>query len=137
MIPIHMRKYISYSLFAAAFIGCSSRAMVKGALTTDERQEYVEQTGALIPQRLKEDFVAGKAAEGMTKEMVVFLYGQPDRTENNRYGISWNGGEGDTVAIADNRDSLWNYFGADSVSIKRGLVFRGDTLARIVGDLSK
>jgi tellurite resistance protein len=81
-----MRRYIAYSLLAALCAGCASRAVVKGALSSEERQEYVEQTGALIPQRLKEDFVAGKAAEGMTKEMVVFLYGQPDRTENNRYG---------------------------------------------------
>jgi hypothetical protein len=132
-----MRKYISYGLFAAVFVGCSSRAMVKGALTPDERQEYVEQTGALIPQRLKDNFIAGKAAEGMSKEMVVFLYGQPDRTENNRYGISWNGGGGDTAAVADIRDSLWNYFASDSVSIKRGLVFKGDTLMRVVGDLAR
>ena len=132
-----MRKYISYGLFAAVFMGCASRAMVKGALTQDERLEYVEQTGALIPQRLKDNFIAGKAAEGMSKEMVVFLYGQPDRTENNRYGISWNGVEGDTAAVVDIRDSLWNYLASDSVSIKRGLVFKGDTLMRVVGDLAR
>jgi hypothetical protein len=132
-----MRKYISYTLFAAVFVGCSSRAMVKGALTPDERQEYVEQTGALIPQRLKDNFISGKAAEGMSKEMVVFLYGQPDRTENNRYGISWNDHGGDTAAVVDIRDSLWNYFASDSVSIKRGLVFKGDTLMRVVGDLAR
>jgi hypothetical protein len=137
MIPVHMREYISYALFAALCVGCSNRSMVKGALTPDERLEYVEQTGALIPQRLKDNFVAGKAAEGMTKEMVVFLYGQPDRTENNRYGISWTGVEGDTAAVADIRDSLWNYYGSDSVSVKRGMVFSGDTLTRVVGDLSK
>jgi len=108
--------------------------MVKGALTSEERQEYVEQTGALIPQRLKDPFVAGKAAEGMTKEMVIFLYGQPDRTENNRYGISWGAPENDTIAFTDMRDSIWNYFGSDSVSVKRGMVFTGDTLARITGD---
>lgn len=119
------------------FAGCSSRAMVKGALTPDERLEYVEQTGALIPQRLKDNFIAGKAAEGMSKEMVMFLYGQPDRTENNRYGISWNGVDGDITAVADIRDSLWNYFGPDSISIKRGLVFKGDTLMRVVGDLAR
>jgi hypothetical protein len=137
MIPGHMRRYIFHSLLAALCVGCSSRAVVKGALTPDERQEYVEQTGALIPQRLKDNFVAGKASEGMTKEMVVFLYGQPDRTENNRYGISWTGVDGDTALVADNRDSLWNYFGSDSVSVKRGMVFKGDTLARVIGDLSK
>lgn len=122
---------------AAALEGCSNRSMVAGALTPDERQEYVEQTGALIPQRLKDNFIAGKAAEGMSKEMVVFLYGQPDRTENNRYGISWNGVEGDTTAVVDMRDSLWNYFASDSVSIKRGMVFKGDTLLRVTGDLAR
>lgn len=132
-----MRKYISYTLFAIVTAGCSNQSMVKGALSPDERQEYVEQTGALIPQRLKDNFIAGKAAEGMSKEMVVFLYGQPDRTENNRYGISWNGVDGDTAAVVDIRDSLWNYFASDSVSIKRGLVFKGDTLVRIVGDLAR
>jgi hypothetical protein len=131
-----MRRHILFSFIAACCVGCSSRAVVKGALTADERREYMEQTGALIPQRLKEDFVAGKAAEGMTKEMVVFLYGQPDRTENNRYGISWNA-EGDGAPGSDSRDSLWNYFASDSVSIKRGMVFRGDTLARMVGELAK
>ncbi len=137
MILIPMRRYAAYALAALCAAGCSNRAAVKGALSPDERQEYVEQTGALIPQRLKEDFVAGRVAPGMTKEMVVFLYGQPDRTENNRYGISWNGGDGDTAAVADMHDSLWNYFGSDSVSIKRGVVFRGDTVARVAGELAK
>lgn len=132
-----MRRNLSCILFATLCLGCTNRAVVKGALTTDERQEYVEQTGALISQRLKEDFVAGKAAAGMSKEMIVFLYGQPDRTENNRYGISWNGNEGDSISVVDLRDSLWNYFGSDSSSVKRGMVFKGDTLVRVVGDLAK
>lgn len=137
-----MRRYSAYrplvaGIALALLAGCSNRATVKGALSSDERQEYVEQTGALIPQRLKDDFVSGRAAPGMTKEMVVFLYGQPDRTENNRYGISWNGVDGDTAAIADMRDSLWNYFAADSASIKRGVVFKGDTVSRVSGILDK
>lgn len=132
-----MRRYAFFALSTAICLGCASRALVKGALTPDERVEYVEQTGALIPQRLKEDFVAGKAATGMTKEMVVFLYGQPDRTENNRYGIGWSASGADTIAVVDIRDSLWNYFGSDSVSVKRGLVFSGDTLVRVVGDVAR
>jgi hypothetical protein len=132
-----MRPRVSSLFFLCLLAGCASRAMVKGALTTDERQEYVEQTGALIPQRLKDPFVAGKAAEGMTKEMVIFLYGQPDRTENNRYGITWGASESDTATVADMRDSIWNYFGSDSVSVRRGMVFRGDTLARINGDVNR
>ena len=73
----------------------------------------------------------------MTKEMVVFVYGQPHRTENNRYGISWGGADGDSTSTVDTRDSIWNYFAADSVSVKRGLVFRGDTLARITGEVAR
>lgn len=131
-----MRRHAAACLFALLVAGCSNRAAVKGALSSDERQEYVEQTGALIPQRLKEDFVAGRAAPGMSKEMVVFLYGQPDRTENNRYGISWTG-DGDSSAVVDMRDSLWNWFASDSVSIKRGVVFKGDTVSRVSGILDK
>jgi len=136
MILIHMRRYALYSLLAALCAGCSNRAVVKGALSPDERREYVEQTGALIPQRLKEDFVSGRAAPGMSKEMVVFLYGQPDRTEQNRYGIGWMEAN-DTATLADMNDSMWNYLGSDSVSIKRGFVFKGDTVARVTGDASK
>jgi hypothetical protein len=131
-----MRRYALYSLIALALDACSNRAFVKGALSPDERQEYVEQTGALIPQRLKEDFVSGRAAPGMSKEMVVFLYGQPDRTEQNRYGIGWMD-PGDTAGLAVLTDSIWNYYGQDSVSIKRGLVFRGDTAARVTGEPAK
>ncbi len=137
IVAIHMRRFARTAFFIALITGCASRAVVKGALSPQERQEYVEQTGALIPQRLKEPFMEGKPTEGMSKEMIVFLYGQPDRTENNRYGITWSGGEGDAPPTADNRDSIWNYFGTDSVSIKRGLVFRGDTLVRFNGDLAK
>jgi hypothetical protein len=131
-----MRRYAVYSLLAALCTGCANHASVKGALSSDERREYVEQTGALIPQRLKEDFMAGRAAPGMSKEMVVFLYGQPDRTEQNRYGIGWMGAS-DTAALVDLNDSMWNYLASDSVSIKRGLVFKGDTVVRLTGDASK
>ncbi len=118
-------------------LGCANRAVVKGALSSDERREYVEQTGALIPQRLKDPFLDGKAAAGMTKEMVVFVYGQPDRTENNRYGISWDIDNIESQALVDLKDSIWNYFGRDSVSVKLGIVFQGDTLARFTGDLTR
>jgi hypothetical protein len=140
MIQSPMRRFAVYTLLAALYTllaaGCSNHAGVKGALSSDERREYVEQTGALIPQRLKEDFVSGRAAPGMSKEMVVFLYGQPDRTEQNRYGIGWMGAN-DTASLADMTDSIWNYLGPDSVSIKRGMVFKGDTVARVTGDASK
>jgi hypothetical protein len=39
--------------------------------------------------------------------------------------------------VVDGKDSLWYYFGSDSVSVKRGMVFKGDTLVRVVGDLTK
>jgi hypothetical protein len=114
-------------------LGCSNRTIVRGALTALERQEYVEQTGALIPQRLKAPFLSGNAAEGMTKEMIIFLYGQPHRTENNHYGFTWSTPALDTSRTLDTRDSLWNYFSSDSGSVKIGMAFRGDTLVHLTG----
>jgi hypothetical protein len=110
---------------------------VKGALTADERREYVEQTGALIPFRLQQPFMQGFADTGMSREMVVYLYGQPDRTENNRYGVTWSSRPDSVPPLSDPRDSIWIYFGADSSTVKRGLVFQGDTVVRLSGDLEK
>lgn len=124
-------------LFLIIALGCTSRAIVKGALTEDERREYVEQTGALIPFRLQQPFVQGIADTGMSREMVVFLYGQPDRTENDRYGLGWITRPDSTPSLVDQRDSVWIYYASDSSTVKRGLVFRGDTVVRITGDLEK
>ena len=132
-----MSRILFPLLLLLAFAGCVSRAVVRGALSPKEREEYVEQTGALIPQRLKDSFVAGKLETGMTKEMVVFLCGQPDRTENERYTISWTAHGDSLPALADSRDSLWNYFASDSSTIRTGMLFRGDTLVQMVGDKSK
>jgi hypothetical protein len=135
IITISMKLSVSLYLSLWLCLGCANRALVKGALSPEERQEYVEQTGALIPADLKQAFIEGIADTGMTKEMVVFLYGQPDRTQNNRYGIIWSTRDS-TPSIADMRDSLWDYFTSDSSKVKRGLVFRGDSLVRIHGDRS-
>src|SRR5689334_17962930 len=110
-----MQRLIPPLLALALSVGCGGRsAMKKGALSQGERQEYVEQTGALIPQELQKSFVEGVAAKGMTKEMVVFLYGQPDRTENDRYGIAWTDLVDSLPPSADMKDSIWNYFTPDS-----------------------
>ena len=133
--PLPSRLLLGLATLAA--IGCASRAIVKGALTEDERREYVEQTGALIPFRLQQPFIQGIADTGMSREMVVFLYGHPDRTENDRYGLSWSSTPDPAPPLTDARDSIWIYFGSDSATVKRGLVFRGDTVVRISGDLDK
>jgi hypothetical protein len=129
--------YLLAGLLALIAVACTSRALVKGALTEEERKEYVEQTGALIPYRLQQPFVQGIADTGMSREMVVFLYGQPDRTENNRYGLGWSDAPEPAPALVDLRDSIWIYFGSDSSTVKRGLIFRGDTVVRISGSPEK
>lgn len=131
------RAHISHLFLGLVMAGCASRAIVKGALTESERQEYIEQTGALIPFRLQQPFIKGIADTGMSREMVVFLYGQPDRTENDRYGLSWSARLDSTPALADSRDSMWVYYASDSVTVKRGVVFQGDTVVRITGDVEK
>lgn len=110
---------------------------MKGALTEEERKEYVEQTGALIPFRLQKPFMEGVADTGMTREMVVFLYGQPDRTEVESYGITWTAAPDTTPPLADVRDSIWDYYATDSATVKRAVVFHGDTVARVTGDPRK
>lgn len=134
-LPPPSRLLLGLALLIAA--GCSSRAIVKGALTSDERREYVEQTGALIPFRLQEPFIQGIADTGMSREMIVFLYGQPDRTENDRYGLGWNSRPDSTPPLSEPRDSIWIYFASDSSTVRRGLVFRGDTVVRVTGALEK
>lgn len=131
------RAHISYLFLGLITAGCASRAIVKGALTESERLEYIEQTGALIPYRLQQPFIKGIADTGMSREMVVFLYGQPDRTESDRYGLTWSARSDSTPALADSRDSMWVYLDSDSTTVKRGLVFRGDTVVRITGDAEK
>ncbi len=124
----------TFSLFLIGLcFGCGNRTIVRGGLTEVERRDYVEQTGALIPQRLKGPFLAGNAAEGMTKEMIIFLYGQPNRTQNNQYGIRWSNPTIDTSRILDTRDSLWDYFSSDSGSVKYGMAFHEDTLVHLTG----
>lgn len=130
-----MRSYAVSGLLALLCAACSNRALTRGALSPEERREYVEQTGALIPQGLKEDFMAGRATPSMSKEMIVFLFGQPDRTEVDHYGVAWEGMA--NPQGSDMNDSIWDYFGPDSVSIKRGLVFKGDTVVRVTGRAAK
>lgn len=131
------RAHISYLFLGLIAAGCTSRAIVKGALTDGERNEYIEQTGALIPYRLQLPFLKGIADTGMSREMALFLYGQPDRTENDRYGLTWTARPDSAPTIADTRDTIWVYYGSDSTTVKRGLVFRGDTIVRITGDVEK
>jgi hypothetical protein len=129
------RTLLGLAVLSAA--GCGGRAVVKGALSEVERREYVEQTGALIPFRLQQPFIQGIADTGMSREMVVYLYGHPDRTENDRLGIHWSATPSAAPAMTNPGDSIWIYFDSDSSTVKRGVVFGGDTVVRISGDPGK
>lgn len=137
--PLPRASLRTAALAAAAVLaaGCAGRAIVKGALTEEERREHVEQTGALIPVRLQQPFIQGVADTGMSREMIIYLYGQPDRTENEHYGVTWSSRPDSVPPLADLRDSIWIYFGADSSTVKRGVVFKGDTVVRVSGDHAK
>ncbi len=117
-------------------LACTAPSTLKGSLSEQERREYIEQTGALMPQRLKDPFIIGKATQGMTKEMIIFLFGQPSRTESNHYGIHWSDQKIDAPDKVDLKDSLWNYLAYDSITVKKALVFKGDTLVRILGEVA-
>jgi len=128
-----MFKQLIVLMIIPVFMSCAPHNAAKVVTTSEDRKAFTEKPGSLIPQRLKDPFIAGKATTGMSKNMIVFLLGSPDRTENNRYGISWSATV-DSIKSANLRDTIWNYFASDSVSIRRGLVFRSDTLALILGD---
>ncbi len=132
-----MRPIYPYRLVPGLLLllsaGCTKHAVVQ--LDEAGRREYIEQTGALIPYRLQQPFIQGIADTGMSREMIVFLYGQPHRTENDRYGLTWSATPDSIPALSDASDSIWIYYGADSSTVKRGMVFRGDTVTRVSGDL--
>lgn len=132
MRPSHPSRLVP-GLLLLLSAGCTKHAVVQ--LDEAERREYVEQTGALIPYRLQQPFIQGIADTGMSREMIVFLYGQPDRTENDRYGLTWSASPDSIPTLSDVNDSIWVYYGADSSTVKRGMVFRGDTVTRVSGDL--
>jgi hypothetical protein len=136
MRPVPLTRLFQGMLLLLA-AGCGGRPALQGALSDEERREYVEQTGALIPYRLQQPFMKGVADTGMTREMVVFLSGRPHRTETERYGLTWTAYPDSAPSLVEERDSIWVYYGSDSVTVKRGMVFRGDTVSRITGDLDR
>ncbi len=115
-------------------LACTTPAPVKKSFSDQDRRVYLEQRGTLIPQRLKDPFIQGKATQGMTKEMIVFLYGPPSRTESNHYGIRWSDQKKDSLARVNLKDSVWNYLKSDSLTVEKALVFQGDTVARVLGE---
>lgn len=131
------RVRLSILLLVLLAAGCARQAFVRGALTEKERKEYVDYNGALIALRLQQPFMEGIADTGMSREMIVYLFGPPDRTESERYGITWSSVPRPAPPLSDMRDSIWVYFGSDSVTVSRGLVFQGDTVARITGNAHK
>jgi hypothetical protein len=113
---------------------CAPSAVKKGALNPEERQEYIENYGSTTSWEVRRAFVAGKVVPGMTKDLVVFLVGNPDRTAVEHYGASWGGSSDSLIDQSDTQDSIWEYTHGKAGGVRFGLRFQGDTLRLIQGD---
>ena len=82
-------------------------------IPAEERRDYIIQNGFGIPEHIKQAFLDGYLVEGMTKEMVQFLFGAPDRSAD--------------------KDSHWEYVDRKGVLIT-GVQFKGDKIEHIEGD---
>jgi hypothetical protein len=77
------------SLASLALLSCAGKhtspILVNRGVPEYERQYLVEKEGYGIDKRLKKIFLQGYIEEGMTQEMVMMLWGPPDRefTEEN------------------------------------------------------
>jgi hypothetical protein len=114
--PIH--QVLGVVLIAALFLvmGCApsyTRPLVSRGLPDDERKDYIIQNGFGIPEPIKQSFLEGFPIEGMAREMVFQLYGNPDRTT-----------EGDTN---------WEYVNSKG-NLITGITFKNDKVEKIYGD---
>jgi hypothetical protein len=122
------------SLFIALY-ACAPSATKKGAIDPDERREYIENYGASATWDVRKAFVAGKIVPGMTKDLVVFIVGNPDRTAVEHFGVSWGGSSDSLIDQSDTQDSIWEYTHGKNGGVRFGLRFQGDTLRVIQGDV--
>jgi hypothetical protein len=98
-------------------IGCAAsnytRPLVSRGLPAEERKDYIIQNGFGIPEPIKQAFLDGYPVEGMAREMVFQLYGNPDRT---------TGGE-----------TTWEYVN-NKGSLITGITFKNEKVEKIYGD---
>ncbi len=99
-----------------ALLGCAGGyipPLTSRGIPAEERRDYIIQNGFGIPEHIKQAFLEGYLVEGMTKEMVQFLFGAPDRSAD--------------------KDSHWEYVDRKGMLIT-GVQFKGDKIEHIDGD---
>ncbi len=97
-------------------IGCASnytRPLISRGLPVQERKDYIIQNGFGIPENIKQAFLEGYPIEGMPRQMVFQLFGNPDRTSEGE--ANWE--------YVNNRGNLIT-----------GLTFKNDKVEKIYGD---
>ena len=82
-------------------------------LSPKDRREYMTQNGFGLSKEIQRAFVEGRLVEGMSRDMVLHIFGTPDRTSNE--------------------DGVWEYVnrrGQDVVGVR----FKSDRIVQIYGD---
>ena len=96
--------------------GCASnysRPLISRGLPAQERKDYIIQNGFGIPENVKQAFLEGYPLEGMSREMVFQLFGNPDRTSE--------------------KEANWEYVNNRGTLIT-GITFKNDKVEKIYGD---
>lgn len=111
-------KLVLLGLCAGIFIfmACATsytRPLVTRGLPAEERKDYIIQNGFGIPEPIKQSFLDGYIIEGMAREMVFQLYGNPDRTTTG--------------------DTNWEYVN-NRGNLITGITFKNDKIEKIYGD---
>ena len=91
-------KSLFVSLSLLILIGCAghnSNVLVNRGVPPEERPYEVNQEGYGVPKKVKRSFLAGYIIEGMNQTLVRFLWGPPDRSneDNSIWEYTTSGGK--------------------------------------------
>jgi hypothetical protein len=120
--------------WAVVLFACAPSAVKRGALAPEEREDYIQNYGEGANWKVRKAFVEGKLVPGMTKDLVVFLVGNPNRTAAETFGVSWGKSSESVIDQSDTQDSIWEYLDEKTGGVRFGLRFQSDTLRHIQGD---
>jgi len=115
MVPMTSIRLSAVIPLLALLLGCAANEahLSDRGLTPKDRTEYLDQKGFGLPKNVQNDFLEGRVAPGMTRDMVLHLFGPPDRTAET--------------------DQVWEYVDAKGRDVT-GMRFKGDKLIEVYGD---
>jgi hypothetical protein len=134
-IPSAMKPWCWLLVWAFLLYACAPSAVKRGALAPEEREDYIESYGAKTNWTVRRAFIEGRLVPGMTKDLVVFLVGNPNRTAAENFGVSWGNSSESVIDQSDTQDSIWEYLDDKTGGVRFGLRFQSDTLRLIQGDV--